>query len=95
MLDCLISGGVVVDGTGAALRRADVGICDGRIVLVGVVTKPRTGRSTRMGLSFVQGLSMFTLTRSPRHVGSIGVSFVAQWGYNNIRWKLWILDRSY
>jgi N-acyl-D-aspartate/D-glutamate deacylase len=37
MLDCVIRGGTVIDGTGAPARRADVGIRDGRVVAVGKV----------------------------------------------------------
>jgi N-acyl-D-aspartate/D-glutamate deacylase len=37
MLDTVIRGGTVVDGTGAAARRADVGIRDGRVVAIGKV----------------------------------------------------------
>ena len=39
MMDLIIRGGTVVDGTGTAGRRADVGIRDGRVAAVGAVTE--------------------------------------------------------
>ena len=37
MLDLKITGGELVDGSGAPRRRADLGIADGRIVAIGDV----------------------------------------------------------
>ncbi len=42
MMDVIIRGGLVVDGTGAPGRRADVGIRDGRLAAVGKVTEGAT-----------------------------------------------------
>ena len=39
MLDTVITGGTVVDGTGAPARRADVGIRDGRVVEIGSISE--------------------------------------------------------
>lgn len=40
MLDTLIRGGSIIDGTGAAARTADIGIADGMIVEMGRVSTP-------------------------------------------------------
>jgi len=50
MLDTLITGATVVDGTGAPARTADIGIRDGRVVAVGAVDEPAAERVDADGL---------------------------------------------
>src|SRR3954451_8670501 len=55
MLDYVIRGGTVVDGTGTPGRRADVGIRDGRIVAVGEIEEAATTTLDADGLVVTPG----------------------------------------
>ena len=55
MLDVLIRAATVVDGTGAPGRRADVGIRDGRIAVVGAATEEATEVIDGTGLVLCPG----------------------------------------
>ncbi|NLV56765.1 MAG: amidohydrolase family protein, partial [Acidimicrobiales bacterium] len=59
MLDHLITGGTVVDGTGAPARPADIGIRDGRIVAVaepGTITEDAAETLDATGLVVAPGV---------------------------------------
>jgi N-acyl-D-aspartate/D-glutamate deacylase len=55
MLDWLIRGGTVVDGSGTPARRADVGIRDGRLVAVGEVDESARATVDASGLVVTPG----------------------------------------
>jgi N-acyl-D-aspartate/D-glutamate deacylase len=55
MLDLLIRGATVVDGTGAPARQADVGVRDGRIVAVGDTDEQATETVEAAGLVLTPG----------------------------------------
>ena len=55
MLDLKITGGLVVDGTGAPGRIADVGISDGRVVAIGEVSDAATDTIDARGLVVAPG----------------------------------------
>ncbi|MFJ5777649.1 amidohydrolase family protein [Streptomyces sp. NPDC093094] len=55
MLDHVISGVTVVDGTGAPAFTADVGLLDGRVARVGRITEEARGREDASGLVLAPG----------------------------------------
>ncbi|MFM8529132.1 MAG: N-acyl-D-amino-acid deacylase family protein [Ilumatobacteraceae bacterium] len=55
MLDIVIRGGTLIDGTGAPARRADVGVKDGRIVAVGKVDESAAEVIEAEGLMITPG----------------------------------------
>ncbi|MEV6104077.1 D-aminoacylase [Streptomyces sp. NPDC051940] len=55
MLDLVIRGATVVDGTGAPARTADVGLRDGRIAVVGAVTEDAAAAVDAHGLVLAPG----------------------------------------
>ncbi len=55
MLDCVIRGGDVIDGTGRPRRRADVGIRGGQIVAIGEVTEEAAQTIDASGLAVAPG----------------------------------------
>ena len=55
MLDMLIKGGSVVDGTGAPAVAADVGVRDGRVVAIGDITEEATETINATGLIVCPG----------------------------------------
>lgn len=77
-MDLLISGGMVVDGTGAPPFRADVAIEDGRIAEVGLIEKAdgvrcldARSRLVAPGFIDIHSHSDFTLIVDPRAVSSV------------------------
>jgi N-acyl-D-aspartate/D-glutamate deacylase len=56
MLDEVIKGGTVIDGTGSAGRIADVGIRDGRIVAIGDIDEPATITTDASGRIVMPGV---------------------------------------
>jgi N-acyl-D-amino-acid deacylase len=55
-MDLVIRGALVIDGTGAPAYRADVGVRDGKVAAVGVVSEPGRHRVDAGGLALMPGI---------------------------------------
>ena len=55
MLDEVIKGGVLIDGSGAPARTADIGIRDGRIVAIGAIDEPAERVTDATGMMVAPG----------------------------------------
>src|ERR1700691_6133962 len=77
VLDLLIHGGTMIDGTGSVARYADIGIKDGRIVDVGLITGEAqttldaTGLTVTPGFIDIHSHSDYTLLVDPRAVSAL------------------------
>ena len=78
MIDLMIVGGEIVDGTGAPPFRADIAVADGRIVDIGILGEPPNvptldarGLVVAPGFIDIHSHSDWTLLADPRAVSSV------------------------